>query len=495
MKHKSVPIPEIEIVELESSDYSPLISKCQIKVCYVSDEPNRNLSIITKEVATKMASSLRGAAIVGYYNEEKEDFEEHNRILEISGNEIKLKETTKPYGFVDLNAKVWFQKFIDDDENEREYLMTEGYLWTGQYPETQRVIEKGNNQSMELDKKNLDAFWTKDINGKPKFFIINEAIVSRLCILGEEEEPCFEGASITKPTIQFSYNDSFKSELFSMINELKTMIEGGKKPMFTTFAVEIGDAIWSALYCFIENKFGTPDSCPPYGIDGIWEDGSQKFVILKKREDNKLYRMDFSYSEEGVASEGKLIEVKKEYTPVATPFDEEAVQAFETARYTKAKDEEELCPECGKPLDECICKKGKEYSLDEIPEYTELQTKYSTLETDFNALKEENKNLNSKIEELTQFKAEINKKEKQAMIDSFYMLSDEDKKEVVENIDSYSLDEIEGKLSIICVRNKVDFGKTKEEDPTSYSFNGDQHIDDTPAWIKAIQLVKEDIDN
>ena len=71
MKHKSVPIPEIEIVELESSDYSPLISKCQIKVCYVSDEPNRNLSIITKEVATKMASSLRGAAIVGYYNEEK----------------------------------------------------------------------------------------------------------------------------------------------------------------------------------------------------------------------------------------------------------------------------------------------------------------------------------------------------------------------------------------------------------------------------------------
>ena len=340
-----------------------------------------------------MASSLRGAAIVGYYNEEKEDFEEHNKILEISGNEIKLKETTKPYGFVDLNAKVWFQKFIDDDENEREYLMTEGYLWTGQYPEVQRVIEKGNNQSMELDEKNLDAFWTKDINGKSKFFIINEAIVSKLCILGEEEEPCFEGASITKPTIQFSYNDSFKSELFSMINELKNMIEGGKKPMFTTFAVEIGDAIWSALYFFIENKFGTPDSCPPYSIDSIWEDGSQKFVILKNREDNKLYRMDFSYSEKGVASEGKLIEVKKEYAPVVTPFDEEAVQAFETARYTKAKDKEEICPECGKPLDECTCKKEKEYSLDEIPEYEELQTKYSKLETDFNALKQKNEEL------------------------------------------------------------------------------------------------------
>jgi hypothetical protein len=30
---------------------NPLISKCQIKVCWVGDEPNRNHSIITKDVA------------------------------------------------------------------------------------------------------------------------------------------------------------------------------------------------------------------------------------------------------------------------------------------------------------------------------------------------------------------------------------------------------------------------------------------------------------
>ena len=60
------------------------------------------------------------------------------------------------------------------------------------------IFEHGNNQSMELDDKTLDAYWTKDANGKPQFFIINEAIMSKLCILGEEVEPCFEGASITK---------------------------------------------------------------------------------------------------------------------------------------------------------------------------------------------------------------------------------------------------------------------------------------------------------
>jgi len=37
------------------------------------------------------------------------------------------------------------------------------------------------------------------------------------------------------------------------------------------------------------------------------------------------------------------------------------------------------------------------------------------------------------------------------------MLSDEQKKDCVDNIDTYSFDEIEAKLSVICVRNKVSF--------------------------------------
>lgn len=164
---------------------NPLISKCQIKVCYVSDKPNRNRSIITKETARQMANSLPGSPIVGYYNEAEGDFEEHNRVIDISNGKVRIKDGTRPYGFVDLGAKVWFQKFLDDGKDEREYMMTEGYLWTGQYPEAQRIIDKGNNHSMELDKDTLNANWTKDDNGKTKFFIINEAVISKLCVLGE----------------------------------------------------------------------------------------------------------------------------------------------------------------------------------------------------------------------------------------------------------------------------------------------------------------------
>jgi hypothetical protein len=107
-KHTSIPVSGVELIDVAPSNYSPLISKCTIKVCYVGDEPNRNGSVITKEVAKQMAPSLRGAAIVGFYNEAKEDFEEHNRIIDISNGEFEVKDTTKPYGFVDLNAKTWF---------------------------------------------------------------------------------------------------------------------------------------------------------------------------------------------------------------------------------------------------------------------------------------------------------------------------------------------------------------------------------------------------
>ena len=81
-----------------------------------------------------MANSLPGSPIVGFYNEYEEDYEEHNRSIDLVNGTIKFRDTTKPYGFVDLNAKCWFQKF-DDNGIVHEYLMTEGWLWTGQYPE------------------------------------------------------------------------------------------------------------------------------------------------------------------------------------------------------------------------------------------------------------------------------------------------------------------------------------------------------------------------
>ena len=74
---------------------------------------------------------------------------------------------------------------------------------------------------MELDEETLNTTWTKDENGNLKFFIINEAIISKLCILGENVEPCFEGSQIRA---EFSFEEGFKEKLFSMIEEVKELL-------------------------------------------------------------------------------------------------------------------------------------------------------------------------------------------------------------------------------------------------------------------------------
>ena len=533
MKHTSIKLDTpCEFINI--TPVNPLISKCQIKVCYVSDKPNRNRSVITKDVATQMANSLPGSPIVGFYNENKKDFEEHNRVINISNGEFKIEDTTRPYGFVDLNAKVWFQKFLDDGVDEREYLMTEGYIWTGQYPEAQRIIDQGNNQSMELSENYLDATWTKDENGKPQFFIINEAIVSKLCILGEDCEPCFEGSQITK--LEFSFDDGFKNQLFSMMNEIKDLLkEGGAKEVFTRYAVEIGDALWNALYSHIEKTY--PDAqncyCSVYRVEGIFEDNGQKFAVLQSRSDMKYYRLNFSLTDDaGFVPSDTLIEVTKSYTPAEEPqFALDAVEEFETEYAEKKKAEEEgkndegtsnnsednsegqddeNCPNCGKPVSECECESGKcpecgnpesdctcrneeskkKYNLDEIVEYTELKAQYEELEAKFSALETEHENLKSELEPLKAFKLEAEKKDKQAMIDQFYMLSDEDKADVIANIDTYSVDDIEAKLSIICVRNKVSFDLDENKNsgnPTVYNLDGADDDATVPAWVKSLR--------
>ena len=568
MSHISINMEDMPMEIVESTEINPLISKCQIKVCYVGDKPNRNRSIISKDVAREMAPTLRGCAIVGYYNDNKGDFEEHNRIIEISNGKFEIKDPTRPYGFVPTDAKVWFQWF-EDDGVPHEYLMTEGYLWTGQYPECQRIIEEGNNQSMELDTNTLNAYWTKDTNGAPKFFIINEAIISKLCILGEDCEPCFEGASISN--VQFSLEDSFKQQVFSMIEKMQEILskdEGGT-PVFNTYAVEIGGVLWEAIYEYIYKEFGLDEDYQLiYTIEGIYEDDNQKFAILRNRKDLTYYRLNFLLSEEEgflpaealvqvspdfkptevaqfaledvAAYEATFVESKKEKVkdpepavdtefsaveePVAevqesnevqvetesaveTSFAEEAVNEVEGAEVVEEEsvaefsNEQETAP---------VVEEPNKYNLDEVVEYQELLEKYSTLEGQVNELNSTIEKFNAQIEELNQtitklteennnlaeFKHTIDREKKQELIDSFYMLSDELKKDCIDNIDTYSFDDIEAKLSVICVRNKVSFDLDKPEEKKETVFNlnsvEDENSFDLPAWVQRVQAVAKE---
>ncbi len=437
-KHASAPVGErVEILNVAPMAENPLISHCEIKVCYIGE--NRNGSVISEPVATKMAASLHGCPIAGYYSEKEEDFSGHNRSIEVGDGKFRIVDKTKAYGFVDSSAKIWFQDFSDEGVVHK-YLMTEGWLWTSLYDEAKRIIKNGNNQSMELDEENLNGSWTFDDKGFPKFFIINEAMIQKLCILGEDVEPCFEGAGIAA---QFSFDGDFKNQLFSLMEDIKSALSKGG---FTSMD---------------ENKVNNP------ALDDPQTDPELEFK--KKEEEEGKNDNPFPPKKDEGNDEGKDGENK--------PAEDEN------------KKEEES--------DEDKKKKAK-HSLtdDEVAEsdlYKNLAVQFAQLQKDFEALKAE-------VEPLRTFKVESDRKAKQAMIDGFFMLSDEDKKDCIDNIDKYSLDEIEAKLSVICVRNKVSFSLDDDKkdpevkkDPLIFSLDNNDDGDNAPAWIKAVRATAKEM--
>lgn len=365
---------------------------------------------------------------------------------------------------------------------------------------------------MELDQKTLDAKWAKDANGKPQIFIINEAIISKLCILGEDNEPCFEGSTISN--VQFSFSEGFEQRMYSMMSELKEMLQGGDKKVFTEFAVEIGDTLWSALWDYIRKTFPSTmkNDCPDasqYYIYGIYEEeNGNKFAILKDREGGGFVRLDFIYNEEGLSSTGELTPVVQEFVPANSQFSLEDIDAYalkilgDSGEDNTPKNEETMTEEAATE-DPASAEEPIQYNLEEIPEYVELQaqfndlqTKFAELTNSFNALTETANSAAEELKTLKEFKLSAERTEKQAMIAKFYMLTDEDKKDVLDNIDTYSVDDIEAKLSVICVRNKVSFAEEQEPasaGSTTFSLN-DMHEDDaTPAWVKAALSVAKNL--
>lgn len=86
--------------------------------------------------------------------------------------------------------------------------------------------------------------------------------------------------------------------------------EGGKEEKMAEIefsAVNIGD-LWGRVYAAIREH-----DAWDYCIQGIYEEDNQKFAILIDR-DQKLYRLDFSLTEEGMTVSDELAEVKQEFT-------------------------------------------------------------------------------------------------------------------------------------------------------------------------------------
>lgn len=439
VRHESRPvetIDNVQFVEMNDSDFSPLVSKCTIKLVYVGQ--NRNGSYMSKDTLIKMAPTVRACPIVGCYRDEIEDFGDHGHVVTIEDGEIKFACKTRPYGFVAPDARVWFQNFIDVDEFgneiEHEYMMTTGYLWTGQFPESQQVIDEGKGQSVELDEETLDGHWANDSKSGMDFFIINDAIFSKLCILGDDVEPCFEGASVTAGVeSNYAEDTEFAHTLYTMIKQLQEIVD-----------VNEGGVIMPEQEALGEVKVAT---------DFVAGSGDTKDTKIDTK-DSKAEKEDKAPSEEK-----------------AEPATEHATQNDK-----KEQAQEEVAAEKEKKEEQTDAKK-RECALDEpaaepvaapVVEATVAEADEAPVSSTF-ALEEENKELRAELEALREFKRSIENKEKDELIAKYHMLSDEDKADVIAHKEEYTLEQIDEKLALIYVRNNVDFSTVDGQQESEYT--------------------------
>ena len=149
-------------------------------------------------------------------------------------------------------------------------------------------------------------------------------------------------------------------------------------------AVDIGD-LWSRLWAIIDETRHWE-----YGIRGIYEEDNKKFAILIDR-DKKLYRLDFSLTEDGMTVADEVVEVKQEFT------DTDNVKKFaepeNVAEYRFSDDDDE-------------------------PDMEDMKAKLANLEADIAERDNIIMDKDAELEELRKFKAEVEEQRKAAMVES-----------------------------------------------------------------------------
>ena len=178
-------------------------------------------------------------------------------------------------------------------------------------------------------------------------------------------------------------------------------------------AVDIGD-MWGRLYGAMRETRNWE-----YGIQGIYEEDNQKFAILID-DAKKLYRLDFSLTEDGLTLADEVVEVKQEFT--------------ETDNIKKFAEPENVAEY---RLADCNDDDDKDDEHEEEMSADEMKAKMTELEKDIESRDNIIMEKDAELEELRKFKAEVEEQRKAATVESIMAeckeyMSDEQYKEMRE---------------------------------------------------------------
>ena len=252
----------------EATKVSDILTKQRCRIFY--KQANRNGTYINDTFAIELINTLHYVPVKGIY--ENNDYTDHGN----ARNEGRI------YGIVPENNNFAWETHLDEDGVERLYACTDVYLYTALYPEASQIT--GKSLSMELYEPSLQ-YHTEIIQGQ-KYIVFDHGSFLGLQVLGDNVEPCFEGASFY--SLQKSIEDAIqKIKDYSNLGGTSEM----PKMNFKLSDSQKHDFIWDLLNNEYDEERGWAIS---YAICDIYED----YVIAFNYETNGYERVYYNKVDE-----------------------------------------------------------------------------------------------------------------------------------------------------------------------------------------------------
>ena len=127
--------------------------------------------------------------------------------------------------------------------------------------------------------------------------------------------------------------------------------EDAKMAEIAFAAVDIGD-MWSKVFDALHAKYPDGDWGSVYRIEGIYEESNKKFAIIRRKDEDTKYRLDFSLTEEGLTLADEIVKVEleivetEEVRKFAEPEDVNKYKKFEDDDDNDHDDEEDFSKKC-----------------------------------------------------------------------------------------------------------------------------------------------------
>ena len=412
------------------TDYNEVLSKARCRIFYTG--ANRNGTFITEEFAEKLISTLPYVPVKGIYDTMKDDYTDHGR----------ERYEGRIYGIVPENPNFAWEKHLDVDGVERTYACADVYLFTGLYKQEAFDIV-GKSQSMELYVDSIEGEW-QYINGK-RFFVFTEGRFLGLQTLGEDYEPCFEGASF------YTLVDSVKALMNDLqdTNVFQKQNLGGEKHMnFKLSDNQKYNMIWSLL----NPRFNEEND---YVMDYAVCDVYDEYAVVFKFESNAYERAYYTKNDE---TDSLAIDKMEDCYIVDVNEEErralEVLHAMNNNTYEKI---DEVVTDLQNKVDSFSSKNEEnETAIATLQQDKErLENELEEVNGNYTTALETIDTLTSEKNELNEFKIAAELKEKEAVIDKYVTLIDEEQiNNFKEKINEFTKEELDKELAFVLVQTK-----------------------------------------